>query len=82
MQATAAVARSKIRIEPSSIVATGERRAGVRPRNAPSPGRIAYSPGANDRAQPKRDHAFKLARFIRRSLGCDSKDGDEAVGFA
>ena len=23
-----------------------------------------------------------LARFIRRSLGCDSKDGDEAVGFA
>jgi hypothetical protein len=24
----------------------------------------------------------ELARFIRRSLGCDSKDGDEAVGFA
>jgi predicted enzyme related to lactoylglutathione lyase len=24
----------------------------------------------------------ELACFIRRSLGCDSKDGDEAVGFA
>jgi hypothetical protein len=24
----------------------------------------------------------ELAHFIRRSLGCDSKDGDEAVGFA
>jgi hypothetical protein len=24
----------------------------------------------------------QLACFIRRSLGCDSKDGDEAVGFA
>jgi MFS family permease len=23
-----------------------------------------------------------LARFIRRNFGCDSKDGDEAVGFA
>jgi hypothetical protein len=31
----------------------------------------------------QRAHAEdKLARFIRRSLGCDSKDGDEAVGFA
>jgi glutamine amidotransferase len=26
--------------------------------------------------------ALALACFIRRSLGCDSKDGDEAVGFA
>jgi hypothetical protein len=33
-------------------------------------------------AREREAAAAQLACFIRRSLGCDSKDGDEAVGFA
>jgi hypothetical protein len=34
------------------------------------------------RSVVQHDVLGELARFIRDSRGCDSKDGDEAVGFA